>query len=510
MASKIDSNVTGLRFAEETSIRTLPGSPVWHPLEPNGYNDFGGQLTLVSRNPINPSRQRKKGVITDLDASGGFGQDLTQNNLTRLFQGFLFADIREKATSAPMNSAAIPFTAVAASTDTYTLGSGTVGSEFVTGDLVFASGFSQSSNNGLKQVVSSTATTIVVTEALLDETPPATAKVRKVGVEFATGTVDMDVSGARPRLTRASGTQDFTTFGLIPGEWVFVGGDAVGDRFVNAANNGFARVREVGATFIEFDKTSATAVAETGTGLTLRLFFGNVIRNENDPALIKRRSYQLERTLGNDANGVMSEYLVGSVPSEMSVSIQQADKVMLDLSFMAVDHEQREGSVGVKAGTRPVQIEAPAFNTSSDFSRIKMHIINDGNSNPSPLFAYLTELTLSINNNVSPTKAVGVLGAFDINVGTFAVSGSVEAYFADIAAVRAVRDNADVTLDFCLVKDNAGMVFDIPLIALGDGRLSVEQDQPIKLPLTTEAAQGQFGSTLHINEFPYLPTLADV
>lgn len=508
MANKIDSNVTGLRFAEEASIKTLPGSPVWYPLEPNGYNDFGGQLTLLARNPINPSRQRKKGVITDLEASGGFGQDLTQTNLTRMLQGFLFADMREKASSIPMNGAALAVSGVTTADDTYTLGSGTFGSDLVAGDLVAGSGFGQAANNGLKSVASVTATTVVVDQNLADETPPATAKLQHVGFEFATGDVSIDVSGSYPRLEATA--KDMTAFGLVPGEWVFIGGGLAAEQFTNAANNGFARVRAVAAGYIEFDKTGATMVAEAGTGLTVRMFFGNVIKNEKDANLIKRRTYHLERTLGQDANGTMSEYLTGACANEFSLQIRQADKITADLSYVAVDNEQRTGLQGVKAGTRPDLVDAPAFNTSSDFSRIKMHVITAGNTNPSPLFAFLTELTLTINNNIQPNKAIAVLGAFDVSAGTFTVSGNVNAYFADITAVQAVRNNADVTLDFAVVKNNAGLVFDLPLIGLGDGRLKVEQDQPITLPLQTDAAEGAQGHTLLINEFPYLPSLADV
>lgn len=507
MADKIDSNVTGLRYAEEASLGTLPGSPVWYALEPNSYSDFGGQIATVARNPINPSRQRKKGVTTDLDASGGFNQDLTFDNTTRLLQGFFFADIREKFTTAPMNGTAIAITGVTAASDEYAAASGLSG--VLANHLLYASGFGVTANNGLKVAASaSTATVITVGDTTADEgSPPAAAKLEVVGYQFASATLDVVMSGSLVTLSRASGTFDFTTLGLIVGEWIFVGGDAAGLQFAN--NQGFGRVLSVAADTITLDKVSwASPANETGTGKTIQIFFGNVIKNENASNLITRRTYNVERQLGQDDDGTMSEYLVGAVCNELTLNVAQADKVTLDMSFIATDNEQRTGATGVKSGSRPTLTAGSAFNTSSDFSRIKLALFDGTDSAPSALFAFATELSITINNNASPNKAIGVLGAFDVSVGTFEVGGNMTAYFANIAAVQAVRNNSDVTLDIAMVKDNKGLLFDLPLIALGDGRLSVEQDQPITLPLETAAAEGAAGHTLLFESFSYLPDLA--
>jgi hypothetical protein len=95
-------------------------------------------------------------------------------------------------------------------------------------------------------------------------------------------------------------------------------------------------------------------------------------------------------------------------------------------------------------------------------------------------------------------------------VGDFVVSGNLTAYFSTLAAVSAVRGNADATLDFALVKSNAGLVLDIPLAPLSNGRLQVEKDQPIKIPLAAEAAEHPtLHHTLLVTNFEYLPSAAE-
>jgi len=502
--AKIDSNVTGLRYAEEETLQTLPATPTWITLEPNSYSDFGGQTTLIARNPINSSRQRKKGVITDLDASGGFETDLTQDNMTDMFQGLFFADHRTKAEFEDIGAVT---TSTIAITDT---------TGFTVGSLVKTSGMGVTSNNGMRRVTTVTSnTSLTLTPALTAETnAPATSKVVEVGYQCASGDINVTTTGSFATYT--STTLDFTTLGLIPGEWIYVGGDEAALKFVTAANNGFKRVRSVAANALVVDKSEADMSNETGSGLTIQIFFGKVLKNETGTDIV-RRTYQLERSLGAPViaspNDEQAEYLTGALWNEATIKIPQANKVMMDCTFVACDHETVDDSVGLKSGNRPTLLDSDAFNTSSDFSRLRMSLVSSSDEAPEPLFAYLTEMNVTVNNNVSPNKAVSVLGAFDVTAGTFMVSADITAYFSTVSAVAAIRANSDVTLDFVLAKDNAGIAVDIPLIALGDGRLDVQQDQPITLPLDSQAATAakidtNLNHTMLMVFFDYLPTAA--
>lgn len=508
---KIDSNQTGLRYAQETSIGVVSGGATWYPLEPNEYDDFGGEITTVARNPINASRQRLKGVTVDLDASGGFSSDLTQKNLQDILQGFMFASTRRKA-----EQLVTVVDIDGGNPDEYEVADTT---GFVVGMLIQGQNFTNAGNNGVHPVtaiVSNTSVEVATGTLTAEGSPPATAKIVGVGYKAAAGVLDITNAGAPalPTLTSDGSAPNFTQLGLVPGEWIYIGGDAVGSSFTNAGNNGWARIYSIAAGVLTFDKTSGTMVTEASTTEEIEIYFGHVLKNESDPTLIVRRSYQLERTLGapDDASPsqIQSEYLVGSVANELTLNFSTADKITVDLSFIGTDHETRSGVTGVKAGTRPALVSEDAFNTSNDFSRLKMTILDRENgSNPSALFAYLTEFTVTINNNVSPNKAISVLGAFDMTAGQFEVAGDATAYFADVAAVAAVRNNEDVTLDFALVKNNAGIVVDVPLVALGNGRLDVSQDEPITLPLENPAAADRvFNHTLLFNFFDYLPDVA--
>lgn len=524
--TKIDSNISGLRVATESSYGVVSASAIWYGLEPNSYSDFGGNITTVARETINDSRSRQQGVTTDVEASGGFEADLTQTSLAELLEGLFYAAYDKKAERFNNHTADEVITDVANTGSTYTVTSGT---DFAIGDLVFASGFTNSANNGLKVADTGSGDLALVTEeATVDEVvPPGLAKLVTVGFEFPQGDASIVVTGDLPTLVSAGG-KNMTEFGIQPGEFVFIGGDTTADKFFGPAgatsevNNGWCRVRSVTATVMTFDKTSATMVADDGTddnaggtGLEIRIFFGRSVCNKVGSDIV-RKTYQLERTLGSN-DGVaadQSEYITGAILNEFTLTLPTADKVTTEMTFVGKDVEQNSGATGVKAGSRPTLVSSEAFNASSDVTRFRLSEVSTTNAFPTALFAYVMEGTLSINNNNNRNLAIGVLGAFDSSAGTFEVSAEITAYFQNISALAIVRNNSDVSLDIITAKQNSGMSIDLPLLTLAGGLAQVELNEPIKLPLTSNAAQATpvastYTHTLRIGVYDYLPDAAE-
>lgn len=506
----VDSNLTGLAFAEEVSLKLLAGETApgvgtstgtFYGLEPNSYADFGATFTSVAREIIQNTRQRLKGTITDESAKMGVQIDLTQRNLTRLLQGFFFADAFEQPSTGPFNGTQIPLTGITTSAFDAASGLGI----FTTGDIIAARGCGILSNNGYSHVTAATGTAVTVDRTLAAETPPAGATIQRVGRRAASGDLTVAVAGAL--VTLGSTVLDFTTLSLNVGQWVFVGGDNTDGVFATAGSF-YARIYSIAANALVFDLTSGTPATDAGTGKTIELYFSVMLANSSNPALIKRRSYNLERTMGNDGTAVQAEYVVGAVPDQFTLTLAQAAKAVCDLTFVGLDVQERDGALGIKAGTRVgLPGEAP-YNTSQDIFLSRIALIDPTTLNPAPLYAYASDIKLVINNGVKPNKALGVLGGFSVSTGDFVVNGTAVAYFQSVDVVNSIKHNADVCLQSILAHQNSGMVFDVPRLTLGGGGSKVEKDKPIVIDLTTEGVKSVQGFTFSLSVFDYLPTVA--
>lgn len=504
-----DSNLSSVSYAVESSPKTLPVTPTWILTEPNAEPEFGPNVTDQERTPISSDRLSKKGSIVDLEASVQLEVDFIPGTQREILQPFMFAALRGKGEHEAI-------TGVTAADDTFAAASGL--GIFAANDLVFASGFSNAANNGLHLVSSSSATTLVVTTALVDETPPSGAKIVKVGHQYATADVTVNAGGARPLLVTAA--DDFGDLDLVPGESIYIGGDAAGTQFASAANNGAKRVFAVagdGST-ITLDKSQLDMVTDaSATGKTIRIFTGYALKNEQI-ANILRRTLQFERTLGapDDASPsqIQSEYVTGCHGAEYSYTAEPASKVTASLTFMGLDHETRTGATGVKSGNRPALADKDATNTASDVRRSRISALTNTDEAPDPLFALIERLDFSINNHLERNLALGTLGAARITVGRFELTGSFEAYFANVSALDVLRNFTDVTIDqFVATAGNEGYAWDMPLCSLSSGRVAIEPDTAMKMPCDFKAHSGaKFDSTfdhaLCWTFFPYLPSLA--
>lgn len=305
-------------------------------------------------------------------------------------------------------------------------------------------------------------------------------------------------------------TSDFTNLKLVEGEWIFVGSDVETERF-DRAGTFYARVSKIEAKKLTFDNGTFKAglTADTGASKSIKIYMGQVLKNEATSDLIKRKSYAFERTLGEDltTKQKQAEYISGAVIGEFSLEAKQGEMLKADVKFTATNNEYRTGTLLSNGKLKPALGES-GINTTSDIRAIRLSLNDDTKSTSTPLFAYVTETSIEVNNNLSENKALGTFGAIDVSAGNFEVSGKTTAYFTTVQAVNAVRQNADVGLFAIFATKLKGFIFDIPLVGLSGGTLNVEKDNPITLELEASGAENKFGYTMMYVNFPLLPKVA--
>jgi len=480
------TNTTVVSYCIEETPGVLPASPVFKSLEVNDISSLGATITTAARNPISTSRGQKKGSVTDLDSAVELPMDLTIDAFLDFSQGVLYSKWYQQPHFKPTGVTATGYTVPS-------------GGALTQSAIIFARGFLNSANNGLKLVGASSTAGEIKTSGLTTETsPPAAAEVDLVGFQGASGDLKIDASG---NLT--STTLNFTTLGLQVGQYISIGGSDTNTYFATAADKGEARVRLIEANKITLDNKMTTFVADTGVGKTIQIYIGSFLRDVPvNSANFITETYTFEATyanLGDDSDETWYEYPKGNYANSFTYSWPGQSLATISTSFVGLDTPAATQTRVTATYLTPSK--TTAFNTTSDFTRLRVTKYDE-----TGLTTFFDSLDLTINNNVASRKVIGVLGAAFVNVGSLEITGSTNVIFTDPRVIAAVRGNETVSLDFSTRNSDGAIHYNIPAMTLGGADKSFPRNESITLAISSNAIEDTFfGFSIGITHYPYLP-----
>lgn len=521
--ARVNTNNTSLRFAIESSVGVLPGSPAWRIAEFNTIGAYGAQISTTPRRPISQDRGRKKGTVTDLDSSVEFETDLTMDAFTDFAEGFVFAEYANVEFDLKASTGTVP--PPVASTSTYTIdaASATLAAkiQWVTtsyATLVYAKGYTNAANNGLKPVTADTAgggTAITVAATLVTETPPTNASLQIAGVRILDDAdLTLTVTGSTATLVSAAAITDWSTLGLRVGMFIHVGSPTAAGALQNALGTGgtesygYARITSISGATLNLDKLSDTLISAAGAAtFSQDILFGRFLRNvpvtadATDNRYLER-TYQMEVSYP-DLGGVGTdeyEYAIGNFVNEMALNLPLTDKATINYGFIGTNSDDVTASRKTNAASAVSPLRTTAFNTSSDIASLTTDVVSSASE------VCFKSLTLTMRNNVSPEKCLGTLGARFVNSGIFEVNLEGQMLFTNKAIVNAIKNNTTVTFLAIIRNQDGALAFDIPEMNLGGGGREFPVDQSVLVNIEGQSfTSSTFGYDVGISLFAVVP-----
>ena len=476
------ANLVKVGLVRETTLGTVPATPKWEPMRYTGETLTGAPRTVLSDEIVTG---RMVADLTQVGREVGGNIDFEWSyhrfgygGLDLALEGALCAAWTKTPEKDNDGTADSAITDVAVTT--FIITTTAVSPAWAIGMLIRATGFTDAANNRFFRASAGSATSITpTTGGATEAAPPGTARVKCIGVQGASGDLLAVTAGGNGLTSTAL---NWTTFGLAVGQWVRIGTEAGGDAFSfvgTAANNGYARISVIAATKLSFDIVPTGWAADTGAGKTIRVFFGDYLRNGTT---VLGHSIEKQHT---DLAPVY-QVLKGMVVNTLTMALASQAIVRGTVGFLgmgiAVSATRTTGSTDGTAET------ADVLNAAGNVGRVA--------ENGTALSGvYMLENTFNLTNNARQQPAVGGLGASDpysfvgIALGRMVVSGTARFYFANETLLNKALNSTASSLDWA-VKDAAGHTFlvDVPKVKFGTASApAAGLDQDIVLEMNWQA-----------------------
>lgn len=507
---RVLSNNTTLAVAYETSLG-VP-STNWFVVERNDTTDFTQTFTTTAADPISKNRQRRKGKITDSDSTVTYDMDLTMSNFRHFIEGFVFSQMVNKDVTRLDASGA------ETTGDTYTgltALTAAQATKFAIDTLIWVTGGSDSANNGLKVLDTAavaTDTSLAVADNLVDET--ASFKIDFAGHRITTADVvswDYDSVNNTGTLSLTGIETTLQTLGLNVGQTVHIGsiaseGGSIQNAFENSATNdmyGLCRVKSFGTDSVVFDKLAPELKFDDLTDPTapIDILFGNFIRNVPvDDSEFLERSNQFELSYPNlmDGGATGYEYSLGNYSNTLTINVAGQNKVNMEMGFVGTRTEDPVLTQKTGADTPTFPDQTNILSTASELLRLR--VLNDDDSGLADCFK---DVSLTIDNLVTPEKCLGTLGATFINYGNMEVSLSATALFTDQDLLPAIRNNKTLTMDFAMANEDGIVNIDIPSMTIGGGSKGFPVNESVTIDLEINSFQdNNFNTSIGVSIIP--------
>ncbi len=477
------SNRLRVTVVRETTPGTTPNSPRMRTVRTTGES-LARNTEYVQSDEIRSDRMVSDPALAMISSGGGLNFEFSYPRDETALSEFLRSAFYSTWLNTPQRdndgTADSVITAVTASSDTFTV---TTGDAFVEGQLVRASGFTNAGNNLIFRVQSGSGATSVIAPSspgLTDESaPPGTARLKVVGFQGVSG----DITAAAGGL--ASTTLDFTTLGLRVGQWLKVGGSATGDKFATAANNAWVRITAIAANAITLDNLPVGWSVDSGTGKTIKVWFGDQIKNG-----VVETSLTIERGFMGQT---VPTYIVntGMRVSQAQLSMNSKEIVKGSFTFAGMGGSQSTTSLDDTPDTETTDAVMVA---NAAVGRITEAGANACGTN------FIRSLEFNINNNARMLESICSISPVGVNPGEATVTGRMSTYFQDNTLLAKFYNGTVTSLAAVLTRSTQAMVFQVPRATYtgGGNPAASGKNQDVMADFEFTASKSQDGSEAHI------------